>query len=397
MVVGSLYLPDMRKERENRRRGGTSIGPGARSSCLSMRPTRSRPMPELEQLPEARGDEPKRPRIQDRVSARARLEKVSMNGFIGVDVSKADLFVARGGEPASKSYPNTDHGHRDLIRDLEGGSVSCELIVVEATGGYERRLVTALGARGLPVVVVNPRQVRDFAKATGQLAKTDKIDAHVLADFGERVKPELKALATEDQEELRDFLVRHEQLIQMLVAEKSRLLQAQGGSRQVLRKKIKAHIRFLERELEMLDSDLDGTLKKSSIWKEKDDLLQSVPGIGKQTSLTLLGLVPELGALNAGKIGALIGVAPFNRDSGKLRGKRHISGGRPRVRAVLYMATLVATRHNAVVKAWYQRLLAAGKPKKVALVACMRKLLVVLNAMMKTKTRWQAQVTPTTA
>jgi transposase len=320
-----------------------------------------------------------------------------MSGFIGIDVSKDELIVGRDGEAQVKSYANTERGHDQLGRDLERSDVPNEMIVVEASGGYERRLVTALGSRGLPVVVVNPRQVRDFAKATGKLAKTDKIDAHVLADFGERVKPELKALATEDQEELRDFLVRHEQLIQMLVAEKSRLLQAQGGSRQVLRKKIKAHIRFLERELEMLDSDLDDTLKKSSMWKEKDDLLQSVPGVGKQTSLTLLGLVPELGALNAGEIGALIGVAPFNRDSGKLRGKRHISGGRPRVRAVLYMATLVATRHNAIVKAWYQRLLAAGKPKKVALVACMRKLLVVLNAMMKTKTRWQAQVTPTTA
>lgn len=183
----------------------------------------------------------------------------------------------------------------------------------------------------------------------------------------------------------------------MIVAEKSRLLQAQGASRRVLRKKIKSHIRFLEREIELLDSDLDDTLKKSSMWKEKDDLLQSVPGIGKQTARTLLGLVPELGALNAGQIGKLIGVAPFNRDSGKFRGKRHIGGGRARVRAVLYMATLVATRYNPVVKAWYQRLLAAGKPKKLALVACMRKLLVVLNAMMKTRTRWQAPITPTTA
>ncbi len=319
-----------------------------------------------------------------------------MSGFIGIDVSKADLFVAREGVAASKSYPNTDHGHRDLIKDLDEDGVPSERIVVEATGGYERRLVTVLGARGLPVVVVNPRQVRDFAKATGQLAKTDKIDAHVLADFGARVKPELRALASEEREELRDFLVRHEQLTQMLVAEKNRLLQAQGGNRQVLRKKIKSHIRFLERELELLDSDLDDTLKESPMWKEMDDLLQSVPGVGNQTARILLGLVPELGTLNAGQIGKLIGLAPFNRDSGKLRGKRHISGGRRRVRAVLYMATLVATRFNPVVKAWYQRLLAAGKPKKVALVACMRKLLVVLNAMIKTKTRWQANVSPTT-
>jgi transposase len=320
-----------------------------------------------------------------------------MSGFIGIDVSKDELVVGSDGQVQLKSHPNTERGHEQLIRDLAASSAPIELIVVEATGGYERRLVTALGSRGLPVVVVNPRQVRDFAKATGRLAKTDKIDAHVLAGFAAKIKPEFRPLESEEQEELRDFLVRHEQLIQMLVAEKSRLLQAQGGSRHVLRKKIKSHIRFLERELELLDSDLDDTLKKSPMWKEKDDLLQSVPGIGIQTSMTLLGMVPELGTLNASQIGALIGVVPFNHDSGKFRGKRHIRGGRARVRAVLYMAALVATRYNPIIKAHYQRLLAAGKPKKVALVACMRKLLVIVNAMIKTKTRWQAQLAPTTA
>ena len=378
----------MRKEGENRGQMGTSFSPGANSSSLSMRPLRSRPLRELEQLPEARGVDTTRPRIQDRVRARARQERGSMSGFIGIDVSKADLVIAREGVAGNRQYPNTEKGHQDLLGDLERDGTS-ELIVVEATGGYEKRLVTALGSRGLPVVVVNPRQVRDFAKGTGQLAKTDKIDAHVLADFGARVRPPLKALDDEEKEELRDFLVRHEQLVQMLTAEKSRLLQAQGGSRQVLRKKIKSHIRFLEREIELLDSDLNDTLKSSPLWKENDDLLQSVPGVGKQTARTLLGLLPELGSLNAGQIGALVGVAPFNRDSGTYRGKRHISGGRARVRAVLYMATLVATRFNPLVKTWYKRLLTAGKPKKVALVACMRKLLVILNAMIKTKTRWQ--------
>ena len=289
-----------------------------------------------------------------------------MSGFIGIDVSKEELVFAREGERETKSYPNTDRGHQYLIVDLGRGNTSAELIVVESTGGYERALVAALGAAGLPVVVVNPRQVRDFAKATGQLAKTDTIDAHVLADFGARVKPERRELASEEQDELRDFLVRHEQLTQMIVAEKSRLLQAQGASRHVLRKKIKSHIRFLEREIELLDSDLDDTLKKSSIWKEKDDLLQSVPGVGKQTARTLLGLVPELGVLNGAKISKLVGVAPFNSDSGKFRGKRRIHGGRSRVRAVLYMATLVATRFNPVIRAYYQRLLAMGKPKKLA-------------------------------
>lgn len=320
-----------------------------------------------------------------------------MSGFLGIDVAKVDFVVAREGVAGSKSYPNTERGCRDLIKDIDHEGAPIERIVLEATGGYERGLVTALGAKGLPVVVVNPRQVRDFAKATGQLAKTDQIDAHVLADFGARVKPELKPLATEEQDELKDFLTRNEQLIQMLVAEKSRLLQAQGRGRHTLRRKIKSHISFLERELKMLDSDLDDTLKKSSLWRENDDLLQSVPGIGKQTARTLLGLVPELGSLNAGEIGKLIGLAPQNRDSGKLRGKRHITGGRRRVRAVLYMATLVATRFNPVVRTWYQRMLAGGKPKKVALIACMRKLLVVLNAMMKTRTRWQAQIMPATA
>ena len=313
----------------------------------------------------------------------------SVSGFIGIDVSKDELVVAREGEAQRKSFPNTEHGHAQLARELVGSPA--ELIVVEATGGYERRLVTELGSRGLPVVVVNPRQVRDFAKATGQLAKTDKIDAGMLADFGARVKPELKPLESEEQQELRDFLVRYEQLTQMLIAEKSRLLQAQGSSRHVLRKKIKTHISFLERELSLLDSDLDDTLKKSSIWKEKDNVLQSTPGVGKQTSRTLLALAPELGTVSAGEIAKLIGVAPFNRDSGRFRGKRQTGGGRSRVRAVLYMSALVATRWNPVIKAHYQKLLKAGKTKKVALVACMRKLLVILNAMIKTKTPWQPQ------
>lgn len=320
-----------------------------------------------------------------------------MSGFIGIDVAQADFVVAREGVAGSRSYPNSDGGHRDLIRDLSRDGVKLERIVLESTGGYERRLVAALGGAGLPVVVVNPRQVRDFAKSTGQLAKTDQIDAHLLADFAARIRPEIRALPSEDQEELKDFLARHDQLVQMLVAEKSRLLQAEGQSRHVLRKKIKNHIKFLERELTMLDSDLDDTLKKSEVWREKDDLLQSAPGVGKGVSRTLLAFIPELGTVSASEIAKLAGLAPLNRDSGKFRGSRHIGGGRSRVRATLYMATLAAVRWNPVVKVWYQRLLAAGKPKRVALVACMRKLLVVLNQMLKTKTRWQAHITPVTA
>jgi len=320
-----------------------------------------------------------------------------MSGFIGIDVAQGDFVVAREGVAGSKSYPNTDRGCRDLVKDLSRDGGTVERIVLESTGGYERRVVAALGAAGLPVAVVNPRHVRDFARSKGQLAKTDQIDAHILADFAVSIKPRIKPLPSEEQEALRELLTRHEQLVQMLVAEKTRLLQAEGQSRHALRKKIKNHIKFLEREIVMLDSDLDETLKKSEAWREKDDLLQSVPGIGKGTSRTLLGLVPELGTVSAAEIAKLVGLAPFNRDSGKSRGSRRIGGGRGRVRAMLYMATLSASRHNPVVSLWYQRLLAAGKPRKVALVACMRKLLVVLNQMIKTKTRWQATVAPATA
>ena len=318
-----------------------------------------------------------------------------MSGFIGIDVSKADFVVAREGVAGSKSYPNSERGCRDLLKDLEGSSL--EIVVLEATGGYERTLSMTLGGAGLPVAVVNPRQVRDFAKATGQLAKTDQLDAHVLADFAARVRPETRPLASEEQEDLRELLTRQQQLIQMIQAEHSRLLQATGKGRQGLRKRIKKHISFLELELKLLDSDMDDMLKQSPIWREQDDLLQSVPGIGDKTAHILVGFLPELGTVSAGEIARLAGLAPLNRDSGTMRGKRRIGGGRPRVRAVLYMATLAATRHNPVVKGWYQRLQAAGKPKKLAIVACMRKLLVVLNAMMKSRTRWQAQVAPATA
>lgn len=316
-----------------------------------------------------------------------------MSAFIGIDVAKSDFVVAVEGTAGSRSYSNNDRGFRDLIKDLS--QLKPERIVLEATGGYERRLVAALGGAALPVVVINPRQVRDFAKSTGQLAKTDRIDAHVLASFGARIRPDLKPLPTDEQEELRALLARHEQLVQMLVAEKSRLLQAEGQGRHALRKKIRHHIKFLEREVTMLDSDLDDTLKKSDLWREKDDLLQSVPGVGKITSRSLLGLLPELGAVTAGEAAKLAGLAPLNRDSGKYRGSRHITGGRARARAVLYMATLTATRCNPVVKHWYQRFLAAGKAKKVALTACMRKLLVVLNQMLKTNTRWQPNLQTT--
>jgi transposase len=319
-----------------------------------------------------------------------------MRGYLGIDVAKDDVVLARDGSAGVRTYPNTAAGHAALLRDL-GAEGAVELIVLEATGGYERGLVAALGGAGFPVVVVNPRQVRDFAKATGQLAKTDLLDAQLLAAFGARVQPERRALPSEGQDELRDFLVRQQQVQQMLLAEKTRLQQALGQkSRLPLRRQITKHIVFLERELRLLDTDLDELLRASPLWRAQDDLLQSVPGIGPQTARILLGLLPELGQVSAGAVGKLAGLAPLNRDSGRFRGQRHIAGGRPRIRAVLYMATLVAIRHNAVVADWYARLLAAHKPKKVAIIACMRKLLVILNAMMKTHTRWQAHL-PTTA
>lgn len=317
-----------------------------------------------------------------------------MSGYLGIDVAKADLVVARESVADCASYPNTSAGHTTLCAVLAEAPVT--LVVVEATGGYERGVVAALGSAGFPVAVVNPRQVRDFAKATGQLAKTDALDAHILATFGARVQPEPRPLPSEAQDELRDFLARQHQVQQMLLAEKTRLQQALGRkARQPLRRKITRHIAFLERELAVLDHDLDDLLRASPLWRVQDDLLQSVPGIGRQTVRHLLGFLPELGHVSAREIGKLAGLAPLNRDSGTLRGQRHIRGGRPRIRAVLYMATLSAIRYNAVVRTWYERLLAAHKAKKVAIIACMRHLLVVLNAMLKTHTPWQASVSTT--
>lgn len=321
-----------------------------------------------------------------------------MSGYLGIDVSQDELVLVVEGVAGSKSYRNDEWGHKELLKELtRKDSTPPTLIVLEATGGYERGVVAALGGVGLPVVVVNPRHVRDFAKATGRLAKTDKIDARVLADFGALVKPEPRPLLSDAEEELKDLLARRAQLMQMLVAEKSRLHQAVGKRSQRLRRELKSHVADLERRLRMTDSDLDDILRKSPIWREDDDILQSFPGIGKQTSLMLLGELREIGTLSAGEIASLVGLAPMNRDSGKQRGKRRTGGGRWHVRSGLYMATVAAIRCNPVIRAYNQRLVNAGKPKMVALVACMRKILITLNAMVKTRTRWQAPVLPTTA
>lgn len=317
-----------------------------------------------------------------------------MAGYWGIDVAKAELVIAEAETGTSFTHPNTANGCHTLAQRLAQQVV--QLVVLEATGGYERTVVAAFGAAGVPVVVVNPRQVRDFAKATGRLAKTDAIDAQVLAEFGAKVQPELRPLPTTEQDELRALLARADQVQQMLVAEKTRLLQALGRSdRQPLRKKIKRHIAFLERELHELDADLDDQLRRSPVWREQDDLLQSVPGIASKTARTMLAVLPELGTVTAAAISKLAGLAPLNRDSGTMRGKRRIGGGRSRIRRALYMAVLTGLRCNPVIKDLYTRLVAAGKPKMVALVACMRKLLVILNAMLKTKTRWQPTMATT--
>jgi len=311
--------------------------------------------------------------------------------FVGVDVAKAELVVACRPEGAGWTASNDAEGIAATVARLR--SLAPRLIVLEATGGYERAVVTALAVGGLPaVVVVNPRQVRDFAKATGQLAKTDALDADLLALFADRVRPTLRPLPDAIVQQLDALMTRRRQLLDMLTAERNRLEHAVGP----IRRSLVDHIRWLERRVAAVDRDLDDTIARSPVWRAKDDLLRSVPGVGPVVSRTLLADVPELGHLNRKQIAALVGVAPLARDSGTLRGKRIVWGGRAPVRAVLYMGALVATRRNPVIRAFYRRLLAAGKPKKVALIACMRKLLTILNAMMRTSTTWQenAEATP---
>lgn len=307
--------------------------------------------------------------------------------FIGIDVAKATLDYACRPSGETGTVPNDEPGIRALVAHLHGHHPT--LLVLEATGGYEAAVVAALATAGLPVVVANPRQVRDFAKAIGQLAKTDAIDAHVLALFAERVRPAPRPLPDHAAQALDALLTRRRQLVEMLVAERNRLLVA----RPAVRRDLQQHIRYLERRLREADDDLHTAVKASPLWRVKDDLLQSVPGVGRVVSLTLLAELPELGRLSSKEIAALVGVAPLARDSGTLRGKRLVYGGRASVRAVLYMAALVASKCNPVIRAFYQRLRAAGKPAKVALTACMRKLLVILNAMARSGASWDPEHT----
>lgn len=300
---------------------------------------------------------------------------------VGIDVSKQQLDIAL--RPGRRySVPNNEAGVASVLADLK--TVSLTLVVLEATGGLELPLTSALALAGLPVVVVNPRQVRDFAKATGQLAKTDAIDAQVLARFAEVIRPEPRSLPDEQTQALAALVTRRQQLIEMLTAEKNRL----ASARRTIRKNLRSHIAWLERALEQADNDLAETIRQSPVWCEKEALLRSVPGIGPVLTTTLLANLPELGTLTHKQIAALVGVAPLNRDSGTLRGRRTVWGGRARVRTALYMAAIVAARFNPIIRGFYQRLCAAGKAKKVALVACMRKLLVIVNSMLKHQTPW---------
>ena len=312
----------------------------------------------------------------------------TVDAFVGIDVSKAVLDVAVTPTGETWSIPNSADGMQQLVGKL--GEISPRLIVLEATGGLERRAIAALAGAGLPVVAVNPRQVRDFAKAMGQLAKTDAIDAAVLALFADRIRPQVRPLRDEETQELEALVVRRRQVVDMLTAEKNRLIAAPPSKR--VRTAIGKTIKWFQKQLEEIDSDLDNAVKGSPVWREKDDLLRSVPGVGKVLSRTLLSLVPELGTLGKKQLAALVGVAPLNWDSGQQRGRRSVWGGRAHVRAVLYMGALVAARFNPVIRAFHSRLIASGKLPKVALVACMRKLLTILNAIVRDRTPWTREI-----
>ena len=311
--------------------------------------------------------------------------------LVGIDVAKAELVIAMRPNGERWSVTNDERGVATLVERLR--ALAPQLIVLEATGGYELLAVAALAAAALPVVVVNPRQVRDFARATGQLAKTDRIDADVLALFADRVRPAVRPIADAEAQELDALLTRRRQLLEMLGAERNRLGQVFGKGKRPVKKSLKAHISYLERELHLADTDLGDMVRESPAWRERDDLLQSVPGVGRVVSFTLLAELPELGRLSRRAIAKLVGVAPLSRDSGTLRGRRFVHGGRASVRAVLYMGALVATQRNTRIRAFYQRLLRAGKPKQLALVACMRKLLTILNTMVRTRCPWCPELT----
>lgn len=307
--------------------------------------------------------------------------------YVGIDVAKDHLDIALRPEGKTWTIQNNEEEIKELGAQIQ--EINPDLIVMEATGGFEINVASKLALIGLPVAVVNPRQVRDFAKSTGKLAKTDTLDAQVLAHFAEAVHPEPRYLSDEQSRLLKALIVRRRQIIEMCVSEKNRLRLCNKATQEG----IIDHIAWLEESLKNLDEELAKAIQASPIWRDKDKLLKSVPGIGKITSSVLLASLPELGTLDRKKIAALAGVAPFNRDSGTMRGRRTIWGGRAHVRCALYMAALSASRTNPVIKVFYDRLIKAGKTPKVALTACMRKLLVIINSMIRYSTSWRCQIT----
>jgi transposase len=302
---------------------------------------------------------------------------------VGIDVSQASLDVAIHPSGEHWQVSNDDRGIAELVQQLT--ALAPQRIVLEATAGYELLVVTALGSASLPVVAVNPRQVRDFARSIGRLAKTDALDAQVLALFAARIQPQVRPLPDAATRELSGLVARRRQLVEMRAAESTRLATAL----EPVRPDIREHMRYLDKRIKDLDRELHDRLRGSPLWREKEDLLRSIPGVGPVLSATLLADVPELGTLPHKQLAALVGLAPLNRDSGRWRGKRSIWGGRATVRAVLYMATLTAARLNPQIKALYDRLTTAGKPRKLALAACMHKLLRICNAILSHRTAWR--------
>ena len=302
--------------------------------------------------------------------------------FVGIDVSKRQLDVHVLPQGESLSFAHDETGLEGLCQSLVGRPC---LVVLEATGGLQERAAAVLAAAGLLVAVVNPRQVRSFAKATGRLAKTDRLDAMVIAQFAQAIRPEPRALADEERQDLIDLVARRRQLVEMRATEKVRRSQLAPA----LRGRLDEHIDWLSQAIDELNNQIGTSLRRSRVWRSDDDLLGSIPGLGPITRAILLAKLPELGQLDRRRIAALVGVAPFNRDSGTLRGRRAIQGGRADVRAALYMATITAIRCNPVLKAFHQHLRQLGKPPKVAITACMRKLLTISNAIMRSKCQWK--------
>lgn len=308
-----------------------------------------------------------------------------MELFIGIDVAKAEFEIKESASPGTYSERHNQTGIRKIVRRMV--ALQPTLVVMEATGGLEKALARAMDDAGIPVAIINPRQMRDFARSTGRLAKTDSIDAEVIALYAERIRPEPREMPTADNDMLDSLVTRRQQLTQMLTAERNRLQQASGDT---IRQSIRAIIRVLQREMETASRSIAELLAASPKMLAKTRLLQSVSGVGPVVAQTLVAAVPELGTVSKRQIAALIGVAPINRDSGTMRGHRTTWGGRSQVRSVLYMATLTAIRSNPQIRAFYARLVTAGKKKMVALVASMRKLLVILNAVLKHGTPWRA-------